>query len=124
MVGSWESTAGGKSRFEVWEWEGEESLTGEGYVLIKNDTVFSEHLEIRREQRKLTYYARVPGSEKEGEVAFVALRYDKNHITFENQSYELPQRMFYIFKDDGSMEVVIEGYDGGIFKDDSFGLKK
>lgn len=92
MVGNWSSNEGVLFN-EDWEILSDTLMTGLGYSLQENDTVFKEDLKIFLENGNLFYAARV--GESDQFIAFKLKEATRDRWVFENQEHDYPNIISY-----------------------------
>lgn len=90
--------------YEEWKISGDTMLTGYGYQLLNNDTIFRESLLIRKTGNTWSYIVR-HGNE---ETFFRLLNSPGDSLVFDNPGNEYPKRITYLNQPEGKIVVIIE----------------
>lgn len=121
IVGKWQGTSGEGQLVENWKKLDENTLLGEGYYIVKNDTILKEYLKIERFGRHWAYIATI----NDRQPALFSLVESKNNtLVFENKEHDFPQRVVYSFKKDGSLLAWIEGNVKGKAQKEEYSMQK
>lgn len=124
LVGTWKSVSKDGILFEIWKKENDSLITGQGFLISANDTLFSEKLELRQTGINLFYIATVKGQNNEQPVSFTFTEFNKGEFNFVNKDHDFPQRIIYKNPQPDFLCVRIEGTQNGKFrKSDSNFLK-
>jgi hypothetical protein len=106
LIGTWQGKSGNGEVFENWRRLDESTLVGEGYFVVKNDTVFREMLRIQQIGNFWTY---IPVVNKNQPVLFTLTKSEKAKWVFENKEHDFPKKIVYEQVADGSMLAWVEG---------------
>jgi hypothetical protein len=90
--------------YEGWTISGDTMLTGYGYQLVDNDTIFKESLLIRKTGNTWNYIVRHGNKE----TVFALINTPGDSLVFDNPVNEFPKRITYLNKDEENIVVVIE----------------
>ena len=110
MLGDWKGKTDKGDIYESWVKEDENTMIGEGYYVVKDDTVVVEQLCI---QKIGNYWTYIPIINKSIPVLFTLIEVENDIWIFENKEHDFPQRVIYSRKTDGSMLAWIEGEMNG-----------
>lgn len=116
LVGVWEDSAQDNTFVEQWQINPDGSLSGTGFVMAGNDTVFIEQLNIREVNGVMTYFAQVMDHNQGRSIPFGLKEKQGSSMVFENLQHDFPQRIIYEVPNDTSMFVYIEGTENGQFR--------
>ncbi len=96
LIGKWIDDQSDDSTVfhEHWSRLNDRSLEGLGFVMLKNDTVFIEHLGIHRTDTGTFYSAQIP-AQNEGKPVYFKLTSTSDSLSFENPDHDFPQRIVY-----------------------------
>ena len=121
LTGNWKGPADKGDFYESWTRYDESTLTGEGYLIIENDTVFREVLRIQNICGHWVYIASI---NKGVPVLFALAASDDSKWVFENKEHDFPQRVVYSLKTDGSLLAWIEGEMKGKMRKEEYSMEK
>lgn len=121
LIGAWEDVQdSGMTVFrEQWEKAEDGSLTGLGFVLSGNDTVFIEHLAIRPIKDTLHYTATIKTQNDGGTIQF-KLVHARDSLVFTNPEHDFPQRIVYIPQGADGWNVMVSGRSKGLLVTDRY----
>jgi hypothetical protein len=110
LVGTWVSIKDDTKTTETWM-KSENDLTGENFVVVGTDTVFSESISITQEEDTVIYTTMVKGS-TEG-TDFKLIKGSNKEAVFENIFHDFPQKLIYRKIGKDSLYARIEGENEG-----------
>lgn len=113
LIGTWKSVKGDEVSFEIWKKENDTLLNGRSFVLLKNDTVFSEKMQIIQRGTDLFYIPTVSDQNNAEPVTFKFMNFDKGEFSFVNKDHDFPQRIIYKNPQPDFLCVRIEGTKNG-----------
>lgn len=120
LIGEWQDVQdSGRTVFtERWTRADDGTLSGFGFVLSGNDTVFIEHLGILRSDTA-TYYAATVNNQNSGAAVLFKLVHVTDSLVFENRAHDFPQRIVYV-PVNGNWDVTVSGQQGGRTAEDRY----
>ncbi|HSI90495.1 MAG TPA: DUF6265 family protein [Adhaeribacter sp.] len=121
LVGSWQGKTGNGEMHEYWRKHDEQTLVGEGYFIVKGDTVLREILRIQRIGNFWTY---IPVVGKQEPVLFTLKKTENNTWFFENREHDFPQRIVYQRQANNTLLAYIEGTRQGKTVKEEYQLQK
>lgn len=110
LTEKWKKTANGFEAF--------------GYMLLGNDTVFSEQLKIKAIDKNIYFGATVFNQNNNKEVDFLMISDDPDSLVFENKYHDYPTRISYINKGNKQILAKASGTINGKDKEDIFHFSK
>jgi hypothetical protein len=123
LAGSWQQTSEAGTFTETWKQNGS-NLSGKGYLIDANDTIFSETLKIEVRNGEVFYVPIVADQNKGEEVLFKLITSANNRFVFENKQHDFPQRIIYQQISDDSLYARVEGEVKGELKFEAFNMKR
>ena len=111
ILGNWQYVTPEGTFVEQWQ-KNEEGFNGNGWYIIKKDTVFHETLQVRVKNGGIYYIAQVQGQNAGKPVEFM-LTGMAQQLVFENPSHDFPKKITYAFHDDDHMTAIVEGIEKG-----------
>lgn len=111
ILGNWQYVTPQGTFVEHWQ-KSEQGFSGDGWYIVKEDTVFHETLSITVQNGGIYYIARVNGQHAEKPVAFMLTGLSRQ-LVFENPSHDFPKRITYSYHDDDHMSATVEGMEKG-----------
>lgn len=124
LAGTWKSVNNEEVSYEIWEKKNDTLLSGKGFTLVKNDTVFFEKLEIVQRGQELYYIPAVRGQNEEKPVEFRFMEFNKGEYNFVNKDHDFPQRIIYKNPQPDFLCARIEGTKNGKFMKIDFNFLK
>lgn len=106
LEGTWK--VDGKETYESWIKINEDSLSGMGYLKIKDSIKINEYLSLSVQSSQVIYEAMVPSQNEGRRIPFMQIDSDTCHI-FENQTHDFPKRIEYCFFGEDSLIVNVSG---------------
>jgi hypothetical protein len=111
ILGDWISKSEKTDTHESWHQLSELTFEGKGLSFNKQGQQTSlEDLRLLNMQGEIYYLAKV--SHNPLPVAFKAISCDANQVVFENPHHDFPNRLLYVLKVTGSMEVTVSDLQG------------
>ncbi|MCB0793549.1 MAG: hypothetical protein KDB88_02330 [Flavobacteriales bacterium] len=107
---------------EQWRADGDSALTGLGFVMVNEDTVFVEHLRIEVNAAGAVYLAQVPTQNRGAAIRFQLLPTGTDTLLFHAPEHDFPQRIMYI-RTSGSWRVELQGSENGLERRESLLLE-
>jgi hypothetical protein len=120
LSGKWEDIGKENAFYEVWQPVNKDSLSGKGFVLIQQDTVFIEKLALWKDHGKCKYSALVSNQNGGERIIFTETSAQNGRIIFENPTHEFPQRIIYELISNVEMHVLIDGNQNGQYHKQHF----
>ncbi|MBK7028749.1 MAG: hypothetical protein IPH45_05895 [Bacteroidales bacterium] len=124
IIGEWHQADSNSFYYEIWDITDEHTFKGQGYMVLKNDTVFSEKLEIRESGGEIYYIPTLIDQNSGQPVMFRLTSLNDSLMIFENPAHDFPQRIVYTHPTDDSLHAWIEGIDKGKARKEDFRLIK
>lgn len=124
VVGTWKSVKGDEISYEIWEKKNDTLLSGKGFTLVKNDTVFFEKLDIVQRGTDLFYIPTVRDQNQAKPVEFKFMEFNKGEFNFVNKNHDFPQRIIYKNPQPDFLCARIEGTKAGKFMKIDFNFLK
>jgi hypothetical protein len=123
LEGSWVSEADSIRFIESWQKTNDSLLSGRGYAIKGTDTLFSEKLEMRRENDTLYYIPTVSDQNKGEAIRFRLSKIDSTGFVAENSLHDFPKKIEYTIKGD-SIYAILTGSENGKERKEIFPMKK
>lgn len=121
LTGKWEDISKDNAFYEEWRLAGEDSLSGKGFVLVQQDTVFIENLSMWKEDNGLCKFSALISNQNNGEqIVFEQTGAQDGRIIFENKEHDFPQRIIYELISNVEMHVLIDGQQNGDYHKQHF----
>ncbi len=98
--------------FENWQLIDDSTLSGNGFSLRDQDTVFAEILMLTLRKDKITYIAKDSEQNRAQTIPFLLKKARKNSFVFENLEHDYPQRIIYEFEKDTLLNIRLETAKG------------
>lgn len=95
LIGSWQNVSENEVSTEIWEKKNDSLFTAKSFVIVKNDTVFSESIRIEQRGNSLFYIPTVKEQNQGQAVEFLLVRYNEGQLAFENLKHDFPQKITY-----------------------------
>ncbi|MGZ3921616.1 MAG: DUF6265 family protein [Bacteroidia bacterium] len=95
LIGTWKFAKGQEVSYETWKKQNDTLLVGNSLVLLKNDTVFSEKLQLVQHGSNLFYIPSVRDQNNGQPVSFKFVEFKKGEFNFVNKEHDFPQRIIY-----------------------------
>lgn len=124
FLGRWENNSAEGNLSETWKKLNDSTFFGETYFVIKNDTVFAEHVSLEERNGKLSYVAKVPNQNDEKPVSFELTENSAGKLIFENPKHDYPSKIIYNQVGSDSLVAEIRGLKDGKEKNEFFRMKK
>jgi len=113
LLGRWASADTSSAQIEEWERISDSLFVGRGYILEGGDTTFFETLEIRKENNRWTYFAKVKQLNGEEVIPFGLYKQSHQRVEFINNSHDFPKKIGYELISDTELQAYIEGPRNG-----------
>ena len=84
-----------RSSWLIWGKKNDSVFTAKSFVIVKNDTVFSESIRIEQRGNSLFYIPTVKEQNQGQAVEFLLVRYNEGQLAFENLKHDFPQKITY-----------------------------
>lgn len=124
FLGRWENNSAEGNLSETWKKLNDSTFFCETYFVVKNDTVFAEHVSLEERNGKLSYVARVPNQNDEKPVSFELTENSAGKLIFENPKHDYPSKIIYDQVGTDSLVAEIRGVKNGKEKSAFFRMKK
>ena len=124
LIGNWGDTSDKGVLTESWIKTNDSVYHGESYFVVKNDTVFSENIELEEANGKLAYIVTVPGQNEEKPVRFEMTLINDTGIIFENPQHDFPNKITYNKITNDSIVAQISGTQNGKHATETFAMKR
>ena len=124
FLGRWENNSPEGNLSEIWKKENDSTFFGQSYFVIKNDTIFAEHVSLEERNGKLSYVVTVPNQNDEKPVAFELTSSEASTLIFENPKHDYPNKIIYNQVGTDSLVAEIRGMKDGKEKNEFFRMKK
>lgn len=124
FLGRWENNSPEGNLSEIWKKENDSTFFGQSYFVIKNDTVFAEHVSLEERNGKLSYVVTVPNQNEEKPVPFELTSAEGSTLIFENPKHDYPNKIIYNQVGTDSLVAEIRGMKDGKEKNAFFRMKK
>ena len=95
LIGSWQNISENEISTEIWGKKNDSLFTAKSFVIVKNDTVFSESIRIEQRGNSLFYIPTVKEQNQGQAVEFLLVRYNEGQLAFENLKHDFPQKITY-----------------------------
>jgi Domain of unknown function (DUF6265) len=95
LIGSWQNVSENEISAEIWEKKNDSTFSAKSYVIVKNDTVFSESIRIEQRGNSLFYIPTVKEQNQGHAVEFVLVSSNEDQLVFENLKHDFPQKISY-----------------------------
>ena len=122
MAGCWEGPARNGRTEEHWMKPSGDAMFGVSRTVADGKTVFSEFMQIRRQDGEIVYTAQLGLAQKA--TSFKLIRGSATEAVFENPDHDFPQRILYRREPDGSLFARIEGREKGKDRAMDFPMKR
>jgi len=122
LCGHWAEEKNDQIFHEIWIRENDTILSGNAYLLISEDTVFTEKLSIEYQQPETFYKTTVSNQNNRQEIAFRLITDSAGTFCFENKAHDFPQYITYIRGNGETLFVRVDGYDKGVYRKEEFQL--
>jgi len=124
LVGTWKSVKGEEISYEIWKKENDTLYTGNGFVIVKEDTVFSEKLQFLQRGSDLFYIPSVKDQNNGEPVEFKFMGFNEGEFNFVNKDHDFPQHIIYKNPQPDFLCARIEGTKNGKFMKVDFNFLK
>ena len=113
LTGSWIQRSDMGTFNESWTFLSDTILEGSGFLVVKNDTMFSEDILIKARGKDIYYIVAASGQNDEAPVEFKLVSKTNGDFVFENPAHDFPQRIIYKRPDGDTLHAYIEGIAEG-----------
>ncbi len=124
LLGNWGNTSAEGVLSESWEKTNDSVYKGESYFVVKNDTVFSESIQLEETNGKLVYVVTVPDQNDAKPVRFEMTSINNNSFVFENLQHDYPNKIVYTKITNDSLVAKIFGTQKGKPATETFAMAK
>ena len=124
MIGSWSNISSKGQLYENWIKTNDSVYTGKSFMVVKNDTVFSEMISLENRNGEIFYIPTVKNENNGQAVLFKLITSHNNEVVFENKAHDFPQRILYKNPVKDSLYARVEGMDKGVFTEEEFFMKR
>ncbi|MGE0077470.1 MAG: DUF6265 family protein [Bacteroidales bacterium] len=121
IIGNWKGNHNGGIFLENWAQIDENTLEGQGYNVVKSDTLFREKLHIQKIGDFWVYIATI---EENYPILFTLINSDNDTWNFVNYEHDFPQRIVYTKNENGQLHVKIQGETEGVQMKEEYLLEK
>jgi len=122
LQGKWEGTADDEQIAEQWQPINGNTMSGSGWAIAGQDTVFKEQMTIEQRGEDIFYIAMV--AENGGPVDFKYTGEKNDSIVFENPQHDFPQRVVYFKQGAEKLYACIDGLIKGSYAKMEFSYTK
>lgn len=109
LKGNWENRVKTDVLQENWTIDDDSLLYGEGFEIIKDDTIFREKLSILLDNDSVSYIATVPNQNDGQPVWFRIISMSDSEFVCKNMMHDFPQIIRYTLEGDDVLVVNLEG---------------
>ncbi|OFY83929.1 MAG: hypothetical protein A3F72_07805 [Bacteroidetes bacterium RIFCSPLOWO2_12_FULL_35_15] len=124
VIGSWENLSVKGDLYETWTKIDDSTFAGRSFMIVQNDTAFSEKISLEFRNKNLFYIPTVRNQNKELPVLFKLISIEKGELIFENKEHDFPQRIIYKNPSPDSLYARIEGKENGELKKEEFAMTR
>jgi hypothetical protein len=124
LLGSWKNVSSEGTVYERWSKASDNSYSGHGFMIVNNDTVFSERISIEQKGNNVFYIPTVRDQNDGKAVSFKLISNEGSEFIYENKEHDFPQRIIYKSVSPDSLYARVEGTDKGTFRKEEFYLRK
>lgn len=124
LTGKWEAVTSSGRYEENWIKTNDSTLRGNTFMISKNDTVFSEELQVIFTKNGIFYHATVADQNNGAPVLFKAVKNDRGLHVFENTAHDFPQKIQYFMKSRDQLLASVTGIENGKFRKEDFNLAR
>ena len=124
IIGSWSNISPKGQLCENWIKTNDSVYTGNSFMVVKNDTVFSEMISLENRNGQIFYIPTVKNENNGQAVLFKLLTSHSNEVVFENKAHDFPQRIMYKNPVKDSLYARVEGMDKDLFREEEFFMKR
>jgi hypothetical protein len=124
LLGTWKNASSEGTLYEIWNKSSDSVYSGHGFMIVNNDTVFSERISLQQQGSHLYYIPTVKNQNEGKAVSFKLISDVRGEFIFENKEHDFPQRIIYKFLSPDSLYARVEGTDKGTFRKEEFYLRK
>jgi hypothetical protein len=107
LLGNWIQKKDSIQFVENWKLESD-TLKGIASELINGDSIFSEKLQIVKQDDKLSFSAIVSNQNNQKPVTFTMVYLKNDSIVFENKEHDFPNRIIYCKKNSQEIKVYVQ----------------
>ncbi|NTV83240.1 MAG: hypothetical protein HGA23_02935 [Bacteroidales bacterium] len=124
LQGSWANISEEGQFYETWSKVNDSVYSGLSFMIVKEDTVFSEAILLESIGNELFYKVSVSDQNNEQAVSFKLISLASGEFIFENKEHDFPQRIIYKNPLPDSINARIEGTVEGVFRVEEFPMKR
>lgn len=124
VIGKWENISAEGSLYEIWTKTNDTVYSGRSFMIVNNDTVFSERISLELKKNELFYIPTVSDQNDSQPITFKFVSSENNEIIFENKEHDFPQRIIYTNPKPDSLYARVEGNDNGKFRKEEFFMQR
>lgn len=124
LIGTWENASDEGLLTEHWKKENDSMYFGESYLIIGEDTVFSEKITLMQDQKELYYIPTVNNQNDGKPVKFKLSSCSEKQLVFVNPKHDFPQKIEYRLITNDSLVAEISGKVDGKTKAETFPMKR
>lgn len=119
FLGDWQNISGNGKFYESWKKINDTLYSGNSFMIIGDDTTFSEFITLELRNNELFYIPAVSSQNNNEAIAFKLVKNTNNEFVFENKAHDFPQRIIYTKTVSDSLIARIEGnVDGKAMRQD------
>lgn len=124
LLGSWHNTTTRMDAQEHWKKVDATVFEVESFILVQRDTVFYEHVDLKKTSKGWDYIVSVRDQNKEKPVCFSSTYIGSDSLVFENSKHDFPNRIVYKKIKADSLVATIFGTQNGKAISEIFPFKK
>lgn len=124
IIGSWQNISSDGELYEIWTKTNDSLYSGYGFMLLNNDTVFSEKISLQLKGNDLLYIPTVKNQNNGEPVSFKLVSDINGEFVFENKEHDFPQRIIYSNPNPDSLYARVEGDQQGKFHKEEFPMSR
>ncbi|WP_297513618.1 DUF6265 family protein [Flavobacterium sp.] len=124
LLGSWHNTTTSMDAQEHWKKMEATVFEAESFILVQKDTVFYEHVDLKKTSKGWDYIVSVRDQNKEKPVCFSSTYIGTDSLVFENSKHDFPNRIVYKKIKADSLVATIFGMQNGKATSEIFPFKK
>jgi hypothetical protein len=124
LVGTWSSTSGERSNYELWNKHNDSTYVGRSYSIQNGDTVSAESIKLVQQGEEINYIPTVQGQNNDMPVTFKLVSLDSSKLIFENPAHDFPQIITYWRVSPDSLIAEISGVINGEHQAQKFPMRR
>ncbi len=124
LLGSWSNITEERELYETWTKVNDTLFSGKSFMLLYQDTVFSETILIQSIGEDIFYIPTVSDQNQGKAIPFKLVLWLNSEFFFENEEHDFPQRIVYTNPQPDSLYAYVEGEENGQYHKLEFFLKK